>query len=54
MIVYPFTPISNSWEMKARLIMIVIITFTVFLMNINHTLCGQSQAAAGGMISIEG
>ena len=37
---------------KARLN--VIITFTVFLMNINQTLlCGQSQAAAGEMISID-
>ena len=33
-----FTPISNSWGMKARLH--VIITFTVFLMNINQTLRG--------------
>ena len=40
--------------MKGRLH--VIIAFTVYLTKINQTLfiCGQSQAAAGEMISIEG
>ena len=41
--------------MSDIIIIIIIITFTVFLMNINQTFCcGQSQAATGGMISIEG
>ena len=46
-------PISNSWRMKAR--QHVIITFTVFLMNINQTLLvARAMLPADGMISIEG
>ena len=48
------TLISNSWKMKARLH--VIITFTIFLMNINQTLfvARVMHAATGVMISIDG